>query len=220
MSSGQITGKRIVVVDTPDLFDTQLLPDELQRETATITSLSSHGPRVYLLVITLSEVGPSLGRMITFIQEAFGEKAVDYAMAIINCDSVDKNNSSLINHQVRKSLPEELRGRFHIMFRDNQSDQFQVILQKIEAMLEKSKSEIFPGNKPVVRPKPRKQLQATWTDKEDPQGRVRQTGEKVWEEGIGYEEDTQASSSYFNKCKLCSSYNSKKKKLFLSLTRE
>ena len=102
MSSGHVRGKRLVVIDTPDLFGSQLTHDDLQKEIATITSLSSSGPCVFLLVITLREVGPDLEGMLAIIQEAFGEKAVDSTMALITLSGVDEKNISLITNRASK----------------------------------------------------------------------------------------------------------------------
>ena len=185
MSSGHVRGKRLVVIDTPDLFGSQLTHDDLQKEIATITSLSSSGPCVFLLVITLREVGPDLEGMLAIIQEAFGEKAVDSTMALITLSGVDEKNISLITKRASKRLPKPLRDKFVVLFRDNRQDQVSNLLENIEAMLERNKSFCETSKeKPPVKPKSQgvKLFQAVKTELEDGQKQERESRENIWQE--------------------------------------
>lgn len=202
MSSGRVRGKRLVVIDTPDLFSSQFTHDELKREIAAINSLSPSGPCVYILVFTISEVGPGLDGMLTFIQKGFGEKAVDNAMGLITIDDMGKKDINLIINNASKKLPKKLRNKFHLFFKDEQN-QVGNLVDKIEAVLENKR---YGDDDPTVKINQdgARLLQATKTEREGQHRREKRRDELNLREGMETgQEGTQDFSSYLNKCKFC-----------------
>lgn len=203
MSSGRVRGKRLVVIDTPDLFGSQLTHDELKREISTIISLSPSGPCVYILVFTVGEVGPGVEEMLTFVQKAFGEKAMDNTMGLITIEGKGKTDINLIINRASKKLPKTLRNKFHLFFKDEQQSQVSNLLDKIEAVLENKR---FGGDDPTMslNQDGARLLQATKTEREVQQKREKPKGELSFRGEMGTGQDrTQDFSSYLNKCKFC-----------------
>ncbi|XP_076125599.1 GTPase IMAP family member 8-like [Alosa pseudoharengus] len=202
MSSGRVRGKRLVIVDTPELFGSQLTREELQAEILTITSMTSSGTCIFLLVITKSEVGSDLEGRLGFMQKAFGEKAVENTMALITLDSMDEKNISLINSQASKSLPRALRNKFHLFFKDERQNQVDNLLDKIEAMMENNSFGERSNDNSTVKSNPdgARLLPSTRTKREDQQRREKQKDEHKWKEEVGAgQEETHDFSSYLNK---------------------
>lgn len=209
MSRGRVRNKRLVVVDTPDLFDSQLTHDEIQEEIATIKSYVSPGPCVYLLVITLSELGPDLEGMLVFILEAFGKRAMDLTMALTTLTEADDEIIRLISHDANDSLPSVLRNKFHVFCRDDHLDSN--LLNKIEEMLQQSSSVCGISNETALA-KPRgKMLQENKREEkderrketEDQHKRDKPKGEDNRKEEMDAgQKQSQAFPTFLNRCKL------------------
>lgn len=214
MISGHVRDKRLVVVDTPDLFGSQLTHDNLQKEIANIISLSSSGPCVYLLMLTLSELGADLEGMLVFILEAFGERAMDFTMALLLLSEVDRETVSLITHEANHNLPMVLRNKFYVLCKDDCLGSS--LLNKIEAMLNQD-NEI-----PIAKPRGRFLKESPREDRrqerEDQHKRDQPKDEDIRKEVMGSgQREKQAFSTQLKKCKFSTKYTTMVQILFQKL---
>ncbi|XP_042558755.1 GTPase IMAP family member 5-like [Clupea harengus] len=132
-------GKRLLVIDTPDLFDSQLTYDQVHKQITDIKHLTSPGPHVLLLVIQPSRLGWFEGVGLKMIEEAFGDRALAFTMAIFT--HVDNEEErTFIDLPVSKNLLGLLSNRYHLLNNTDKDDHHQVnsLLDKINKMVEEN----------------------------------------------------------------------------------
>ncbi|MGH0123488.1 UNVERIFIED_CONTAM: hypothetical protein FKN15_022713 [Acipenser sinensis] len=143
--TGEVAGRRVTVVDTPDLLDTDLV--EIER----CVSLSAPGPHAFLLVIPVypKDVIDTHSEFIVEryceafdkVQELFGERAVRHTMVLFNCGDLLKGRT--IEQYIEEAgeelqqLVEKCGNRYHVLNNRNRSDRTQVtqLLDKIDTMV-------------------------------------------------------------------------------------
>uniref|UniRef100_A0A8C2CCX3 AIG1-type G domain-containing protein n=1 Tax=Cyprinus carpio TaxID=7962 RepID=A0A8C2CCX3_CYPCA len=69
--SSEISGRRVTVIDTPGLFDTELSNEEIQREITHCVSMILPGPHVFLLLVPLGRFTKEEETSVKIIQETF-----------------------------------------------------------------------------------------------------------------------------------------------------
>lgn len=73
-------GRKVVIVDTPGLFDTKMSYDEISKEIIRCVSMSAPGPHVFLLVIQISRFTEEEIYTLNRLFELFGEEMGKYAI--------------------------------------------------------------------------------------------------------------------------------------------
>ncbi|XP_059415162.1 GTPase IMAP family member 8-like [Carassius carassius] len=139
--SSEINGRRVTVIDTPGLFDTELRNEEIQREISSCISMILPGPHVFLLLVPLGRFTPEEAKSVEIIQETFGEKSLMYTMVLFTRGDDLKNR--IIDQCLGKpgsplmKLIEACGNRFHVFNNNQTEDRTQVsdLLQKIDDML-------------------------------------------------------------------------------------
>ncbi|KAK9978629.1 hypothetical protein ABG768_020373 [Culter alburnus] len=138
--TSEINGRRVTVIDTPGLFDTELSNEEIQREIRHCISMILPGPHVFLLLIPLGQFTKEEATSVKIIQETFGENSLMYTMVLFTRGDdlkektieqcLGKPGSSLMN------LIEACGNRFHV-FNNKTGDRTQVsdLLEKIDNMV-------------------------------------------------------------------------------------
>ncbi|KAM9333062.1 GTPase IMAP family member 9-like [Pholidichthys leucotaenia] len=140
--SGEFNGQKLEVIDTPDLFDTKLSPENVTREMAQCISFSAPGPHVFLVVIKVDRFTEEEKIIVKLIQKLFGEKPGDYMMPLFtHGDKLEADDVSIenlinenedFNHFIR-----QCQGRYHVFNnRDKDPSQVSELLKKITKMLE------------------------------------------------------------------------------------
>ncbi|MGH0164505.1 UNVERIFIED_CONTAM: hypothetical protein FKN15_051560 [Acipenser sinensis] len=144
MTTGEVAGRRVTVVDTPDLLDTD------QVEIDRCVSLSAPGPHAFLLVIPVypNEILDSFNLIIEQdfkafdkVQELFGERAVRNTMILFTHWDVLKGKT--IEQRIEDGGEEiqqcvaKYGNRYHVLNNRNRSDRTQVtqLLDKIDNMV-------------------------------------------------------------------------------------
>lgn len=137
-AEGEVRGRKVIVIDTPGLFDTNFTQEEVLKKIKTCISLSAPGPHAFLMVVKLGRFTQEERDTVKIIQSTFGEEAVRYLLVLFTHG--DKLKKQTIESFVSKSgelqeLIEVCYGRYHVF--DNQAkDQGQTdqLLEKINRM--------------------------------------------------------------------------------------
>ncbi|KAA0702312.1 GTPase IMAP family member 4 [Triplophysa tibetana] len=145
---GEIFGRKVTVVDTPGLFDTNLSNEEIQQEIMRCTELSAPGPHVFLLVIAVGPFTQEERETLQLIQMTFGQKANSFTLVLFTRGD-NLGDESIENYiqegdpQVKK-LIDESGGRYHMFNnKDKDTNQLFSLLKKIDMMLWKNDASFY-----------------------------------------------------------------------------
>ncbi|XP_039545681.1 interferon-induced very large GTPase 1-like, partial [Pimephales promelas] len=139
--TSDINGRRVTVIDTPGLFDTELTNEEIQREISNCIPMILPGPHVFIIVLNLGRFTREEATSVKIIQETFGEKSLMFTMVLFTRGDFLKDKtidqflgrpgSSLMN------LIEECGNRYHVFNNNQPGDRTQVsdLLEKIDHMV-------------------------------------------------------------------------------------
>ncbi|XP_058872258.1 uncharacterized protein LOC131723016 isoform X1 [Acipenser ruthenus] len=136
---GEVSGRRVVVVDTP-AFGTDLSLDEVTEEKC--IALSAPGPHAILLVIEMGRFTGEDKRTVETILRRYGEEAERYTMVLFtNWDKLgEKKIKEFIQGASKelRELVEKCGGHYHAFNNKEESDCTQVseLLEKIDRMVE------------------------------------------------------------------------------------
>ncbi|MGH0146567.1 UNVERIFIED_CONTAM: hypothetical protein FKN15_008367 [Acipenser sinensis] len=146
--TGEVSGRRVTVVDTPDLLDTDRV--EIER----CVSLSAPGPHAFLLLIRVhskemidthrESIVERYCESFDKVQELFGERAVRNSMIVFTC--ADYLTGRTIEQHIEEAdeelqqLVEKCGNRYHVLNTEDRSDRTQVtqLLDKIDNMVKGS----------------------------------------------------------------------------------
>ncbi|XP_058624893.1 GTPase IMAP family member 8-like [Onychostoma macrolepis] len=139
--TSEINGRRVTVIDTPGLFDTELSNEEIQREITNCIHMILPGPHVFLLLIPLGRFTQEEETSVKIIQETFGENSLMYTMVLFTRGDFLKKKT--IDQCLGKpgsplmKLIEACGNRYHVFNNNQTEDRTQVtdLLQKIDNML-------------------------------------------------------------------------------------
>ncbi|XP_033910951.3 GTPase IMAP family member 9-like [Acipenser ruthenus] len=140
----EVAGRRVVVVDTPGLFDTKLPSKEVLSEMVKCIQMSSPGPHAFLLVIKVGRYTEEEQKTMQIIQEMFGEDALKYMMVLFtHRDSLDDEQiEDVVNNDPTgfKKLVELCGNRFHAINGKDLKDREQIykLMEKVENMVKKN----------------------------------------------------------------------------------
>ncbi|MGH0177698.1 UNVERIFIED_CONTAM: hypothetical protein FKN15_075632 [Acipenser sinensis] len=132
---GQVAGRRVAVIDTPELSQ-----DKLQIRSC--VSLSAPGPHAFLLVIPVGRFTEDERRAVETVQEIFSEEAVRRHMMLLFTHS-DKLKGKTIEDYIQtgskelQQLVEKCGNRYHVLNTEDRSDRTQItqLLDKIDNMV-------------------------------------------------------------------------------------
>ncbi|RXM91110.1 GTPase IMAP family member 4 [Acipenser ruthenus] len=146
----EYSGRRITVIDTPGLFDTELSNNEVTKEIVKCIEMSAPGPHAFFLVIRLGRFTEEEKETIKIIQEVFGEEARKYMMVFFtHGDDLDEDQTieDFVNNAGKdlKQLVESCGNRYHVIDGRNMKDQDQIeqLLKKVDAMVMESGGDFF-----------------------------------------------------------------------------
>nr|XP_055043536.1 interferon-induced very large GTPase 1-like [Misgurnus anguillicaudatus] len=138
--TAEVNSRRITVIDTPGLFDTE--HEEIQREMTECISMTLPGPHVFIIVLSLAQrFTKEEEESVKIIQEMFGENSLMYTMILFTRgeelkhetieEFLGKPGSPLMN------LIELCGNRYHVFNNNETEDHTQVsaLLEKIDDMV-------------------------------------------------------------------------------------
>ncbi|XP_066563420.1 GTPase IMAP family member 7-like [Amia ocellicauda] len=138
---GEVAGRRVAVIDTPGLYDTELSNKEIIREILACISLTSPGPHVFLMVLQLGRFTQEERDTVRLIQEAFGERASGYTMVLFTRgDDLEGQSVNDYIGNCEKNLQNFIQtcgGQYHVFNNRDTNNQAQVseLLEKINRMV-------------------------------------------------------------------------------------
>ncbi|XP_058239031.1 trichohyalin-like isoform X1 [Hemibagrus wyckioides] len=148
-TQGEVSGRKVTVVDTPDWFSSELSLEKLRQDMGICVHLSAPGPHAFLLVIpVMQHTGEERG-MLEKMEEIFGERCWRNTMIIFSVtDELQKKNIEEFiqsGDQEVQRLVEKCGNRFHCLNIKESGDGSQVseLLEKIEKMVEGSREKFY-----------------------------------------------------------------------------
>ncbi|XP_029982333.1 GTPase IMAP family member 9-like isoform X2 [Sphaeramia orbicularis] len=141
-AEGEVRGRKVAVVDTPGLFDTNFPEDEVLKKIKTCMSLSAPGPHAFLVVLRLGRFTKEEKETLRMIQSTFGEEAVKYSIVLFTHG--DKLKKQTIEGFISKSeelmgLIDLCHGRYHVFNnRVSEPRQTDELLEKVERMVQEN----------------------------------------------------------------------------------
>ncbi|XP_045080855.1 LOW QUALITY PROTEIN: GTPase IMAP family member 8-like [Coregonus clupeaformis] len=111
---GQIDGRGIAVINTPDLLDPHISHDKLSEELRWCVTLSDPGPHVFLLVLQPEEFTQQEGDRIRQILDTLSDRSFDYSMVLTTHE--DRRGHMHDDHPLNQMV-RECRGRQYVMHR-------------------------------------------------------------------------------------------------------
>ncbi|XP_036419774.1 GTPase IMAP family member 4-like [Colossoma macropomum] len=146
---GEVAGRQVTVVDTPDWFCPGLSLEELRQDMGLCVRLSAPGPHAFLLVIPVKQSTGEERGMPEKMEEIFGERCWRNTMILFTVtDEVqEKNIEEFIqsgNQEVQR-LVEKCGNRFHCLSIKESGDGSQIseLLEKIEKMVEGNREKFY-----------------------------------------------------------------------------
>ncbi|XP_058237425.1 GTPase IMAP family member 8-like [Hemibagrus wyckioides] len=138
-ASGTVHGRKVFVIDSPGLFDTQLSEDEVVSRIKLCIPFSAPGPHVFLVVIQISRFTDEEEKTVKLFQSIFGEKSSRYTMALFthgdqlkgkNIHQFVRNNTKLLN------FTRKCNGAYHVFDNEDQNpEQVIQLLDQIDKMV-------------------------------------------------------------------------------------
>ncbi|KAI4895040.1 hypothetical protein NFI96_032639 [Prochilodus magdalenae] len=146
---GEVAGRQVTVVDTPDWFCPGLSLEELRQDVGLCVHLSAPGPHAFLLIIPVKQSTAEERGMLEKMEEIFGERCWRNTMILFTVtDEVqEKNIEEFIqsgNQEIQR-LVEKCGNRFHCLNNKEGGDGSQTseLLEKIEKMVEGNREEFY-----------------------------------------------------------------------------
>lgn len=101
-------GQKVLIVDTPGVFDTKQSNKDVQQEIVKCISISSPGPHAFILVLNIARHTDEEQKSLQHFVDAFGEKVFRYFIILFTRkDDLDEEERSLYDHI--KTVPANLQ---------------------------------------------------------------------------------------------------------------
>lgn len=92
-------GWKIVIVDTPGIFDTAHTNEHTQTEICKCIAITSPGPHAFILVLNVSRFTQEEQNTIDHFIKNFGENIYKYAIVLFTCkDDLDEEGKNIFDH--------------------------------------------------------------------------------------------------------------------------
>ncbi|XP_026767322.3 interferon-induced very large GTPase 1 isoform X2 [Pangasianodon hypophthalmus] len=109
---GNVEGRDITIINTPQLYDLKLSQEELNQRIKECVSLSEPGPHAFLLVVQPHDFTHKDRNLLRYILNSFSDQAINYS-AVINTDCGFYKSAGEGRKTAIHKLTEECHGRLH-----------------------------------------------------------------------------------------------------------
>ncbi|XP_044053420.1 golgin subfamily A member 6-like protein 6 [Siniperca chuatsi] len=146
-AQSEVNGRRVVVVDTPGLFDNSLTHEEVNDEMVKCISLLAPGPHVFLLVLHIGRLTPEEKETLKLIKEVFGKNAEKFTIILLTGgDKLEREEKSIDEYIAKgcddsfKKLIADCGGRYHGFnnFDERNRTQVRELITKIDTMVKEN----------------------------------------------------------------------------------
>lgn len=152
-----VEGRRVAVVDTPDWFNSEQTPDEVQAQISSCIALSSPGPHAFLLCVPVDQPSKTELQALRALEAVFGPEVVQKHTLVLFTyadrlrESGKMGNSSVEAYIAGQrgdllKLVEKCGDRFHIMeTRGNARERRNVseLLEKVEQTVKEAGGQCY-----------------------------------------------------------------------------
>ncbi|XP_071143553.1 GTPase IMAP family member 9-like [Mytilus edulis] len=145
--------RKIVVVDTPGLFDTELSPEEIQKEIIRCINMSVPGPHIFLILLQVGRLTPEEISTLDQLFDIFGENMCRFCMIVFTRVEDLEREGSTIDKYIGEGGPvlskyiRKCHGRyFALMNPQSEEDPFKQstkLFQEINKVLSQNKNAFF-----------------------------------------------------------------------------
>ncbi|XP_026109558.1 immune-associated nucleotide-binding protein 13-like [Carassius auratus] len=150
---GEVDGRSVAVIDTPGLFDTSLSNDQVAEEIMKCVSLSSPGPHVFVIVLSVGRFTKEEADTVDLIKKIFGPKAAQFSIVLFTRG--DELEGESVEDYVERSKSAELKklirdcgNRFLAFNNREKQDRTQVsrLLKMIEEVKNSNQGRYFTNS--------------------------------------------------------------------------
>lgn len=146
LAENRSAGHRLLVIDTPGLFDTELTNGEITREIIRCIHMSTPGPHAFLLVLRLDRFTQEEIDTFSRLFDLFGEQMSSYAIIVFTrLDDLEEENTSIeefingSNKQLKHFLS-KVEGRYIALNNrgtdENKRQQVANLIQILDKMIQ------------------------------------------------------------------------------------
>uniref|UniRef100_A0A8B9JBX1 AIG1-type G domain-containing protein n=1 Tax=Astyanax mexicanus TaxID=7994 RepID=A0A8B9JBX1_ASTMX len=165
--AGEVAGRKIIIVDTPGLFDTDLSEEELTEELRKCINMTSPGPHAIILTKELGPFTKEDPQTVDKIRAVFGKEADKYTI-ILFTHGGELTGGMGIDGYVKRRANDELRQviqqcgkRYHVFDNTKMNDRLQVVdfLDKVEEMVVRNGGECYTNSEEELKKHHKKNLE-------------------------------------------------------------
>jgi GTPase Era involved in 16S rRNA processing len=152
-------GRRLVVVDTPGFFDTELSPKMIIPEISGSYQIAAPGPDVFLIVLTVVRFTAQEEAAAKWISEVFDERALDYCIIVFTGLDILKRHEKTVEEFLQdapaflQNLIQKCNGRYFAVDNtasdDDKEETVKILLDKISTMVQKNGGQFY-NNKQFI----------------------------------------------------------------------
>jgi hypothetical protein len=149
--------RRLVVVDAPGFFDTELAPELIIPEISGSYQVAAPGPDVFLIVLTFDRFTPQEEAAAKWISEVFDERALDYCIIVFTgLDNLKRDEATLEEFlqdapTFLQNLIQRCNGRYIAVDNTGSDGEKEEILEnlldKISTMVKANGGQFYNNNK-------------------------------------------------------------------------
>ena len=149
--------RRLVVVDTPGFFDTELAPEIIIPEISGSYQIAAPGPDVFLVVLTFDRFTPQEEAAAKWISQVFDERALDYCIIVFTgLDSLRRDEITVEQFledapDFLKNLIQKCDGRYIAVDNTASDDEKEAtvndLLEKISSMVQENGGQFYNNKK-------------------------------------------------------------------------
>ncbi|XP_034715024.1 uncharacterized protein LOC117936258 [Etheostoma cragini] len=137
-AKGDVGGRKVAIIDTPGLFDTNFTKEEVLKRIKMCISLSAPGPHAFLVVLKLGRFTQEEKETVQMIQTTFGEDAAKYTMVVFTHGDQLRRQSIegyISENSDLQAIIQKCSNRYHVLNNEIKDiKQTSKLLDKIDKM--------------------------------------------------------------------------------------